>query len=110
MRAILPGKPPAKPQALSTVQWDGLRVVVGLSDCCSPPSLSARLTSFLEQAYISGKALIILEDAQKVIQTLYVDEAGSLEAVTIDEESGKMPSVTGLRSTSTGPLAEKKAC
>ena len=47
------------------------------------------LTQHFVQAYISGKALIILEDAQKVLQTVYIDDAETLEAVTLDEESGK---------------------
>ncbi|ERF76244.1 hypothetical protein EPUS_04321 [Endocarpon pusillum Z07020] len=68
MRAVLPGKPPAKPQALCTAHWDGLRVIT----------------------YISGRALIILGDAQKILQTIYIDDAASLEAVTIDERSGKI--------------------
>lgn len=28
MRAVLPGRPPARLQSLSTVLWDGLRIVV----------------------------------------------------------------------------------
>jgi hypothetical protein len=42
------------------------------------------------QAYISGTALILLGDAQKILQTIYIDHADSLEAVTIDERSGKV--------------------
>ena len=30
MRAVLPGKPQARIQAVDTVQWDGKRLVVGV--------------------------------------------------------------------------------
>ncbi|OJJ35113.1 hypothetical protein ASPWEDRAFT_492490 [Aspergillus wentii DTO 134E9] len=68
MRAVLPGTPPAKLQSFSTALWDGLRVVV----------------------YISGHALVILGGPQKLLQTIYVDDTDSLEAVTIEETSGKI--------------------
>lgn len=48
------------------------------------------LTQLVSQTYISGRALIILGDAQKILQTIYIDDAASLEAVTIDERSGKI--------------------
>jgi hypothetical protein len=47
-------------------------------------------STLVAQAYISGKALIILEDAQKVLQTIYIDDARPLEAVTINEASGRI--------------------
>ncbi|KAJ6098223.1 hypothetical protein N7499_002597 [Penicillium canescens] len=68
MRAVLPGRPPAKLQSFSTVLWDGLRVV----------------------AYISGHALVILGGPQKLLQTIYVDDTDSLEAVAFEETSGKI--------------------
>lgn len=68
MRAVLPGRPRAKLQSFSTALWDGLRVVV----------------------YISGHALVILGGPHTLLQTIYVDDADSLEAVTIDEASGKI--------------------
>ncbi|KAJ5091472.1 RAVE complex protein Rav1 C-terminal [Penicillium alfredii] len=68
MRAVLPGRPPAKLQSFSTALWDGLRVV----------------------AYISGHALIILGGPQTLLQTIYVDDTESLEAVAFDEASGKI--------------------
>lgn len=43
-----------------------------------------------EQAYISDRALIILGDAQTILQTIYLDAAGPLEAVTIEESSGRI--------------------
>lgn len=68
MRAVLPGRPPAKLQSFSTALWDGLRVVV----------------------YISGNALVILGGPHKLLQTIYVDDTDTLEAVTVDESSGKV--------------------
>ncbi|EAW07461.1 WD repeat protein [Aspergillus clavatus NRRL 1] len=68
MRAVLPGRPPAKLQSFSTALWDGLRVVV----------------------YISGNALVILGGPHTLLQTIYVDDTKTLEAVTIDEASGRI--------------------
>ncbi|KAK2810108.1 hypothetical protein FQN50_003302 [Emmonsiellopsis sp. PD_5] len=69
MRALLPGRPPAKLQALSTALWEGVRVV----------------------AYISGHALVILSGAHKLLQTIYLDDTdATLETVVIDEPSGKI--------------------
>ncbi|PLB52265.1 WD repeat protein [Aspergillus steynii IBT 23096] len=68
MRAVLPGRPPTKLQSFSTALWDGVRVVV----------------------YISGHALVILGGPHKLLQTIYVDDGDALEAVTIDETSGKI--------------------
>ncbi|KAJ5904487.1 hypothetical protein N7504_006870 [Penicillium tannophilum] len=68
MRAVLPGRPPAKLQSFSTALWDGLRVI----------------------AYISGHALVILGGPQTILQTIYVDDTDKLEAVIINEASGKI--------------------
>ncbi|KAJ5901871.1 hypothetical protein N7495_002399 [Penicillium taxi] len=68
MRAVLPGRPPAKLQSFSTALWDGLRVI----------------------AYISGQALVILGGPQTLLQTIYVDDTHKLEAVAFDEASGKI--------------------
>ncbi|KAJ5682554.1 hypothetical protein N7462_005719 [Penicillium macrosclerotiorum] len=68
MRAVLPGRPPAKLQSFSTALWDGLRVI----------------------AYISGHALVILGGPQTLLQTIYVDETEKLEAIAFDEQSGKI--------------------
>ncbi|KAJ5167097.1 uncharacterized protein N7482_005878 [Penicillium canariense] len=68
MRAVLPGRPPAKLQSFSTALWDGLRVI----------------------AYISGHALVILGGPQTLLQTIYVDDTEKLEAVAFDEASGKI--------------------
>ncbi|KAL9106898.1 MAG: hypothetical protein Q9227_008146 [Pyrenula ochraceoflavens] len=68
MRTILPGRPPPKLQAVSIACWDGLRII----------------------AYISGNALVILGGAQELLQTIYTSDLPILEAVTIDEPSGRI--------------------
>ncbi|EXJ82790.1 hypothetical protein A1O3_06605 [Capronia epimyces CBS 606.96] len=68
MRAILPGRPQSKRQALSTAYWDGLRLV----------------------AYISGNAAVILSGPQTILQTIYVDTVDSLIAITFEETTGRI--------------------
>lgn len=66
---------------------------------CSNSSFSFRmsfkflrltLASARSQAYISGHALVILSGPQTLLQTIYVDDTDNLEAVVIDESSGKI--------------------
>lgn len=73
MKAILPGKPEAGLQGVSTGLWDGKRVIV----------------------YITGNALAILSDPETIIQTIYDDDDRRLEAVAFDEFSGKIAACTG---------------
>jgi hypothetical protein len=40
--------------------------------------------------YISGQALVILGGPHKLLQTIYVDDTPALEAVAIDEASGRI--------------------
>ncbi|KAL9103855.1 MAG: hypothetical protein Q9163_001133 [Psora crenata] len=68
MRTVLPGKPQAKLQAVTTAQWLGKRLI----------------------AYISGNALVILGGPHDLIQTTYHDQCEELDAVIIDETSGKI--------------------
>lgn len=68
MRTVLPGKPQAKLQAVCTTQWEGLRLI----------------------AYISGSALVILSGPNHLLQTIYLDEHDELDAVAIDEGTGKI--------------------
>ncbi|KAL9138282.1 MAG: hypothetical protein Q9175_000508 [Cornicularia normoerica] len=68
MRTVLPGKPQAKLQAVSTALWEGQRLV----------------------AYISGNALVILSGPHSLIQTIYDDQLLTLEAVVIDEATGNI--------------------
>lgn len=42
------------------------------------------------KAYISGNALIILNQPNHVLQTTYIDEEQELEAIALDEETGKL--------------------
>ncbi|KAI9696089.1 MAG: regulator of (H+)-ATPase in vacuolar membrane [Candelina mexicana] len=73
MREVLPGKPEAKLQALCTVQWEEKRLV----------------------AYISGNALVILSGANDIIQTIYHDGDEVLQAVAVDEVTGKIVTCFG---------------
>ncbi|EEH44592.2 uncharacterized protein PADG_00881 [Paracoccidioides brasiliensis Pb18] len=68
MRAVLPGRPPAKLQTLSTALCENVRII----------------------SYISGNALVILTGAHKLQQTIYLDDAEQLEAIVIDEASGRI--------------------
>ncbi|KAI1428477.1 WD repeat domain-containing protein [Xylaria sp. FL1777] len=72
MKGVLPGKPEARLQAVSTGYWDGRRVIV----------------------YITGNALSILSDPATVLQTIYDDDSRKLEAVAFDEFSGKIAACT----------------
>ncbi|KAF2110546.1 WD repeat protein-like protein [Lophiotrema nucula] len=68
MRGILPGRPQAKLQAVTHGAWEGNEII----------------------AYVSGNALIILDRPNHALQTIYVDEESELEAIALDEESGKI--------------------
>ena len=68
MRTVLPGQPQPKSQALCTALWEGLRLVL----------------------YISGSALIILGGPHELLQTIYLEEHSDLDAVAIDEATGKI--------------------
>ncbi|KAJ4295133.1 regulator of (H+)-ATPase in vacuolar membrane [Kalmusia sp. IMI 367209] len=68
MRDILPGRPQAKLQAVTHGLWEGQQII----------------------AYISGNALIILDSPNHVLQTTYIDEESELEAVCLDENTGKL--------------------
>ncbi|USP81648.1 hypothetical protein yc1106_08922 [Curvularia clavata] len=68
MRGILPGRPQARLQAVAHGLWEGLQII----------------------AYISGNALIVLDRPNHVLQTIYIDEEFELEAIAIDEGTGKL--------------------
>ncbi|KAK4242182.1 RAVE protein 1 C terminal-domain-containing protein [Achaetomium macrosporum] len=71
MRAILPGRPEPQLQALATGVWNSRRIT----------------------AYITGNALAILGDAapdERLLQTIYDDDPAPLQAVALDEASGKI--------------------
>lgn len=84
MKAVLPGQPEARLQAVSTGYWDGKRVVV----------------------YISGNALAILSDAETIVQTIYDDDERKLEAVSFDESSGKIAACTDTTVRIYRPLSQ----
>jgi hypothetical protein len=48
------------------------------------------------QAYITGNAFVILDSADTILQTIYDDDDGVLEAIAIDEASGKIATCTGV--------------
>ncbi|TAQ89313.1 hypothetical protein B7494_g2375 [Chlorociboria aeruginascens] len=73
MRAVLPGKAQAKLQGVCTGYWDSRRLI----------------------AYISGNAFVILTDADTLLQTIYDDNEEFLEAIAIDEASGKIAVCAG---------------
>lgn len=87
MRTVLPGKPQAKLQAVSTVQWEGKRLIVSkLSDSINNDLHLHKDT----KVYISGNALVILGGPHDLIQTVYHDENLDLNAVIIDGATGKV--------------------
>ncbi|CZS96032.1 related to RAV1-similarity to Drosophila DmX gene [Rhynchosporium graminicola] len=73
MRAVLPGKPRAKLQAVCTAYWNDKRLI----------------------AYITGNAFVILTGPDSVLQTIYDDDEDHLEAIAIDETSGKIATCAG---------------
>ncbi|KUI67091.1 Regulator of V-ATPase in vacuolar membrane protein 1 [Cytospora mali] len=68
MKVVLPGKPEARLQAVATGFWNSRRIIT----------------------YISGNAIAILSDHETLIQTIYDDDETHLEAVALDEVSGKI--------------------
>ncbi|KAI8935121.1 hypothetical protein NX059_007715 [Plenodomus lindquistii] len=68
MRGILPGRPQARLQAVAHGLWEGVQII----------------------AYISGNALVVLDRPDHVLQTIYIDEESELEAVALDEATGKL--------------------
>ncbi|KAH8725059.1 RAVE protein 1 C terminal-domain-containing protein [Phaeosphaeriaceae sp. PMI808] len=68
MRGILPGRPQAKLQAVCHGLWENNQII----------------------AYLSGNALVILDQPNHVLQTIYVDEEFELEAVALDQNTGKL--------------------
>ncbi|KAH6713657.1 WD repeat protein-like protein [Leptodontidium sp. MPI-SDFR-AT-0119] len=73
MRAVLPGKPRAKLQAVCTACWDGRRLI----------------------SYITGNAFVVLTRPDSILQTIYDDDEDQLQAIAIDEASGKIATCAG---------------
>ncbi|KAK5997385.1 Regulator of V-ATPase in vacuolar membrane protein 1 [Cladobotryum mycophilum] len=72
MSAVLPGKPQSRPQGLTSTHWNKLHI----------------------NAYISGNAFTILNGSRTIIQTVYDDNEQHLNAITIDEGTGKIATCT----------------
>ena len=68
MRGVFPGKPRATPQAVCTTKWNQTRLVL----------------------YIAGNALVISDQPHHLVQTIYHDNEGLLDAVAIDKATGKI--------------------
>ncbi len=96
MKAVLPGKPEPRLQALATGFWESQRVIVGHSP--SPVFPTTRdwppNTDLDWQVYITGNALAILGDHETLIQTIYDDDETPLEAVAFDETTGCIAACT----------------
>lgn len=73
MKAVLPGRPEARLQAVATGSWQGRRTII----------------------YATGNALAILSDPDTIHQTIYDEDERNLEAVAFDEKSGKIAASTG---------------
>ncbi|KAF4507033.1 hypothetical protein G6O67_005710 [Ophiocordyceps sinensis] len=72
MITVLPGKPQSRLQSLTTGYWNNCH----------------------HNAYISGSAFTIIQGLQTIIQTVYDDAAYQLEAIVLDEASGKIATCT----------------
>lgn len=67
----------------------------------------ARLTETVahHQAYISGSAFTVLEGSRTILQTVYDDDVDhGLEAIAIDEASGKIATCTAVQARVYRPL------
>ncbi|KAL9606633.1 MAG: hypothetical protein Q9179_000219 [Wetmoreana sp. 5 TL-2023] len=106
MRAILPGKPQARLQAVSTAQWGALRLVVLLNT----PFVSVAITNVLcnVKVYISGNGIIILGGPRDLLQTIYLEESSTLIAVTIDEATGKIATANPKEIYVYGPYGQEE--
>lgn len=84
MIAVLPGQPQAKLQGVTTGFWDGHQY----------------------NAYISGHAFTVLSASHRVIQTVYDDDSEQqLDAIVLDEASGKIATCTPKQVRIYCPLA-----
>jgi hypothetical protein len=98
MSTVLPGKPRSRLQGLTTGCWDARHISVRQT---WPPfskhiwdkqKLILRL--LYQQAYITGSAFTILRGSQTILQTIYDDDDAPLEAITLDEATGKIATCT----------------
>ncbi|KFA78230.1 hypothetical protein S40288_02652 [Stachybotrys chartarum IBT 40288] len=84
MSAVLPGQPPARLQALATGHWNKRHI----------------------NAYISGNAFTILDGAKNIVQTLYDDDEKHLEAIAVNEATGKIATCTAAQVRVYKPFGE----
>ncbi|KAF4977525.1 hypothetical protein FZEAL_5959 [Fusarium zealandicum] len=75
MKAVLPGNPCSRLQALASGYWDSRHINV----------------------YITGGAFAILEGSQSILQTVYDDSEQPLEAIAFDEATGKIATCTSTK-------------
>jgi len=55
----------------------------------------SQLVNTTTQAYINGNAFVILAGADTILQTIYDDDEDQLQAIDIDEATGKIATCTG---------------
>lgn len=60
------------------------------------------------QAYITGNAFTVLTGPQTVVQTVYADTDDALEAIDIDEESGRIATCTRTRIAIYNPRSQDR--
>ncbi|KAF2744645.1 hypothetical protein M011DRAFT_470243 [Sporormia fimetaria CBS 119925] len=75
MRGILPGRPQAKLQAVTHGLWQGTQII----------------------AYISGNSFVALDRPNHVLQTTYIDGEDELDAITLQEVTGKLAVCSATR-------------
>ncbi|KAL7959039.1 RAVE protein 1 C terminal domain-containing protein [Trichoderma compactum] len=75
MSIVLPGKPQSRLQGLAIGYWNNLHL----------------------NAYITGNAFTILDGLQTIIQTIYDDNGEPLQAIAIDELTGKIATSTATQ-------------
>ena len=93
MRAVLPGLPRAKLQAVCTGYWDDRRLIVSSQSKIFAGKNTTNQTYI--KAYITGNALVILTAPNSILQTIYDENEEFLDAIAIDEVSGKIATCTG---------------
>ncbi|KAM0245861.1 hypothetical protein ACHAQJ_010433 [Trichoderma viride] len=75
MSIVLPGKPQSRLQGLAIAYWNNLHL----------------------NAYITGNAFTILDGLQTIIQTIYDENDEPLQAIAIDELTGKIATSTATQ-------------
>jgi hypothetical protein len=84
MRIVLPGRPESRRGAVAVGLWEGRRII----------------------AYVSGNAFAVLSDATTLVQTVYDDNPEPLQAIAVDEGSGRLAACTSQVVRIYGPVAQ----